>query len=33
LFQVINCPRENKYDVILSEMMANTTIANITNEI
>lgn len=29
---VINCPRENSYEVILSEMMANTTIAGIQTE-
>ena len=30
---VINCPREDFYDVILSEMMANTTVPNIQNTI
>ncbi len=30
---VINCPREDKFDVILSVMMANTTIPDIQNEI
>ena len=29
---VINCPRENSYEVLLSEMMANTTIGDIQNE-
>ena len=31
-FKVINCPRDNSYEVILSEMMANTTISKIQNE-
>ena len=30
---VINCPREDKYTVYLTEMMANTTFPNIVNEI
>ena len=30
---VINCPREDRYTVILTEMMANTTFTNIVNEI
>jgi len=30
---VLNCPREKRFEVILTEMMANTTISEITNEI
>ena len=29
---VINCPRENSYEVVLSEMLANTTLSDIQNE-
>ena len=29
---MINCPREDKFDVLLTEMMANTTISEIINE-
>ena len=29
----INCPREDKLDIYLTEMMANTTLSDITNEI
>lgn len=30
---VINCPRENTYTVLLTEMMANTTLTEIVNEV
>ena len=30
---VINCPREDKYTVLLTEMMANSTFTDIVNEI
>ena len=30
---VINCPRDNKYTVMLTEMMTNTTLPEIVNEI
>ena len=30
---VINCPRTDTYEVILSEMMANTTLTDIVNEV
>mmetsp|Transcript_24257 Transcript_24257/g.30072 ORF Transcript_24257/g.30072 Transcript_24257/m.30072 type:complete len:121 (+) Transcript_24257:12-374(+) len=29
---VISCPRDNFFEVVLTEMMANTTVANIQNE-
>ena len=30
---VINCPRTDTYDVILTELLANTTLADIVNEV